>query len=146
MRAGRRYRAGAPAAGAAVVEFALLGTMIFGALTQLVVIVGMVHRATLATTAAAREAGRAVAVADGELDLARRLDAVLASAARNHGLAPGSLMVAVDGDRRRGALVRVRVRTEVPVLRVPFVGGLPGPVLPVEATYTLRVDRYRSLP
>lgn len=146
MSTGHRNPPSVPAGGAAVVEFALLGTLIFGVLTQLVVIVGMVHRATLATTAAAREAGRAVAVADGELDLARRLDAVLHSAARNHGLAPGSLVVAADGDRRRGALVRVRVRTEVPVLRVPFVGGLPGPVLPVEAVYTLRVDRYRSLP
>jgi len=139
---GIRWREG----GASIVEFAVLGTLVFGMLTQLVVLFGLVHRATLATTAAAREVGRAVAVAADDADLARRTLITLDAVTRNHGLAAGSLAVGVEGDRRRAATVRVRVRTTVEVVRIPFLGAVPGPVIPVEATQLVRIDRYRSLP
>ena len=39
----------------------------------------------------------------------------------------------------------VRVRTEVPVASIPFIGSVvPGLTVPVEATHAVRIDRYRS--
>lgn len=150
MRARRTRRVGPEGpggdGGASIVEFAVLGTLVFGMLTQLVVLFGVVHRATLATTAAAREVGRAVAVAADDADLTRRTLVTVDAVTRNHGLAPGSLAVDVEGDRRRAATVRVRVRTTVAVVRIPFLGAVPGPLIPVEATQLVRIDRYRSLP
>ncbi len=70
---------------------------------------------------------------------------VVEQAGRNHGLAPGALHASVEGARVRGALLRVRVRTDVPVLRVPFVGAIwPSLSVPVEATHVVQLDRYRS--
>ena len=53
---------GAERAGSSIVEFAILGTLVFGVLVQAVVLFGVLHRATLATSVAAREYGRAVVV------------------------------------------------------------------------------------
>ncbi len=66
-------------------------------------------------------------------------------AARNHGLAAGSLHASVEGRRGRGELLRVHVRTEVPVFRIPFLGDVFGSVaVPVEATHVVQIDRYRG--
>lgn len=131
--------------GSAIVEFAVLGTLVFGVLIHSVVLFGVLHRATLATSAAAREYGRAVVVADSEDEAVARGALVVEQAGRNHGLAPGALQASVEGLRRRGELLRVRVRTEVPVLRIPFVGAVwPSLAVPVEATHVVRLDRYRS--
>jgi hypothetical protein len=142
----RRAR-GAGDRGSAVVELAVLGSLIFGVLVQGVVLFGTLHRATLATSAAAREVGRAVVVAGSEADARARVAMVVAQCERNHGLPPGSLQVSVQGTRARGELLRVRVGTAVPVVRVPFVGAvLPAVAIPVEATHVVLVDRYRSGP
>jgi hypothetical protein len=51
----------------------------------------------------------------------------------------------VEGVRRRGELLRVRVQTDVAVLRIPFVGEVwPSLSVPVEATHVVQLDRYRS--
>ena len=132
-------------AGTAIVEMAILGSLIFGVLIHVLVVFGSLHRATLATGAAAREYGRAIVVADSEAEAARRGDAVVELAARNHGMAPRSLHASAAGFRQRGAVLVVRVRTEVPIATIPFLGsvwsGLSGPV---EATHAVRLDRYRS--
>jgi len=127
------------------VEFAILGTLIFGVLVQTVVLFGVLHRATLATSAAAREYGRAVVVADTEGEAATRGALVVEQATRNHGLPSGSLRATVEGERVRGELLRVRVRTDVPIFRIPFVGDVfPSVAVPVEATHSVQLDRYRS--
>src|SRR5207342_2066888 len=77
--------------GSAIVEVAVLGSLIFGVLLHVLVVFGALHRATLATSSAAREYGRAIVVADSEAEAARRGDAAVELAGRNHGLAPGSL-------------------------------------------------------
>ena len=91
-------------AGTAVVEMAILGSLIFGVLIHVLVVFGSLHRATLATSAAAREYGRAIVVADTEAEAARRGDAAVELAARNHGLASGSLRASAGGFRQRGAV------------------------------------------
>ena len=132
-------------AGTAVVEMAILGSLIFGVLIHVLVVFGSLHRATLATSAAAREYGRAIVVADTEAEAAQRGDAAVELAGRNHGLAPGALHASFGGMRRRGEVLVVRVRTEVPIASIPFIGSVwPGLSVPVEAAHAVRIDRYRS--
>ncbi len=133
--------------GSAIVEFALLGSLVFGVLVQAIVMFGTLHRATLATSAAAREYGRAVVVADSVDEASTRGALVVEQAARNHGLASGSLRASVEGTRARGELLTVHVRTDVPVLHIPFIGAVWSSVsIPVEATHVVMIDRYRSEP
>ena len=133
--------------GSSIVEFAILGSLIFGVLIQAVVLFGVLHRATLATSAAAREYGRAIVVADSVDEAQLRGTLVVEQATRNHGLPAGSLQATVEGERVRGELLRVHVRTEVPIFRIPFLGDvLPSVSVPVEATHAVQVDRYRSAP
>lgn len=140
----RRVR-GHGSTGSAVAEFAVLGVFVFGVLVRVIVLFGTLERATLATSAAAREVGRVVVLAESDGDAARRGGLVVEQAARDHGLPPGSLEPRVEGAVTRGARVRVTVRTEVPVLRVPFIGAVwPSLSIPVEATHVVQVDRYRS--
>ena len=131
--------------GSALIELAILGSLIFGVLIHVILIFGALHRATLATSAAAREYGRAIVVSDSEAEAARRGDGAVELAGRNHGLAPRALHTSLAGIRRRGAVLMVRVRTEVPVASIPFLGSvLPHLTVPVEATHAVRIDRYRS--
>lgn len=131
--------------GTAIVELAVLGSLIFGLLVQAVVLFGTLHRATLATSAAAREYGRAVMLADSEADALARGRLVVAQAAGNHGLEPEALVATVEGRRGRGELLVVRVRTSVPIARLPFVGEVwPSLGVPVESTHAVQIDRYRG--
>lgn len=133
--------------GSAIIEMALLGTLIFGVLVQAMVLFGVLHRATLATSAAAREYGRAIVLADSERDALTRGDLVVEQAARNHGLPSRSLHATVEGTRARGELLRVHVRTDVAIFRIPFLGDVfPSVSVPVEATHVVQIDRYRSAP
>ena len=69
----------------------------------------------------------------------------MALTARNHGLAPDALHATVDGVRRRGEVLVVRVSTRVPVARIPLLDvAVPGLTVPVEARHAVRLDRYRS--
>jgi hypothetical protein len=131
--------------GSAIVETAVLGSLVFGVLIHVLVVFGTLHRATLATSAAAREFGRTIVVADSEADAAQRGRIAVQLVARNHGLAPDALHATVVGVRRRGAVLVVRVRTDVPVVSVPFIGSVTaGLTVPVEASYAVRLDPYRS--
>ena len=131
--------------GSAIVEVAVLGSLVFGVLIHVLVVFGTLHRATLATSAAAREYGRVIVIADSEADAVRRGDAAVALIAHSHGLRVDALHASAIGWRRRGAVLVVRVRTEVPVASIPFIGSVvPGLTVPVEATHAVRIDRYRS--
>lgn len=131
--------------GSSIVEFSVLGVLGFGLLVQVVVLFGVLHRATLATSAAARELGRVVVLANSETDANRLGAAVVENAARNHGFPAGALRPRLEGPVARGQELRVTVHTEVDVVRLPFVGSLlPSLSVPVEATHVVKVDRYRS--
>ena len=96
-----------------------------------VVQVGLVVRAQVLVTHAAREAARAAAV-DPDPDAAARA----AGAATD--LDPGRLRVEVADRAGRGSQVHVRVRYRA-VTDVPFVGVLVGD-LTIEADATMRVE------
>ena len=130
-----------------MVEFAVLGVVLLGILVEVIVLFGTLQRATLATSAAAREVGRAVVLADSLDDAAARSAVVMDQAAANHGLAPENLDASVDGELVRGARLRVTVATEVSLVRIPFIGPIwPSLSVPVESTHVVQVDRYRSFP
>jgi hypothetical protein len=131
--------------GSAIIEIAILGSLVFGVLLHVLLVFGALHRATLATSAAAREYGRAIVVADSEGEAAERGAIAVELAGRNHGLAPGALAPSVVGLRRRGEVLVVRVRTDVQVASIPFLGSISSALtVPVEATNAVRLDRYRS--
>jgi hypothetical protein len=127
------------------VEFAVLGTLIFGLLLETVVLFGVLHRATLATSAAARAVGRSATVASSASDADARARLAVSEAERNHGLAPGSMHPQIEGTRSRGGLLRVHVWTAVPVVRLPFVGAVVRSLsVTVESTNVVQLDPYKS--
>ncbi len=143
-----RFRASAGSeVGSAIVEFAVLGIVLLGVLVEVIVLFGTLQRSTLATSAAAREVGRAVVLAESIDDAAARSGVVVDQAATNHGLPADSLHATVDGELARGARLRVTVATEVPLVQIPFLGPVwPSLSVPVESTHVVQVDRYRSFP
>ena len=125
----------------------MLGVVLLGVLVEVIVLFGTLQRATLATSAAAREVGRAVVLADTLDEAASHAAIVMDQAAANHGMAPESLDASVDGQLVRGARLRVTVATVVPLVRVPFIGPVwPSLSVPVESSHVVQVDRYRSFP
>lgn len=139
---GRRHESGS-----AIVEFVVLGVVLLGVFVEVIVMFGTLQRATLATSAAAREVGRAVVLADSIDDAGSRSAIVIGQATANHGLPAESLRASLDGELARGERLRITVATEVPVLRIPFIGPVwPSLSVPVEATHVVQVDRYRSFP
>lgn len=132
--------------------------MVFLALLlPLVYVIGLmagVQRALLATSSAAREVGRVWVTSQDAASARTRAAVAFQDVMGNFGYPPGdrntSLEVCVGppscaGAFGPGAELRVRVVERVPVFRVPFLGALAGPVLPVGATNRTRVDRYRGL-
>ena len=83
--------------GSSIVEFSVIGVLGFGLLVQVIVLFGVLHRATLATSAAAREVGRAVVLADSDDVAMRHASVVVEEVARDHGLPSGSLQPHVEG-------------------------------------------------
>lgn len=132
------------AQGSAVVEMAVLGSLLLAVLSQAVVSVGAVQRMALATSLAAREGGRAAMLADNPAEAWAALDAVVGEVVRNHGLARDSIVVAVTGGLSRGGRLSVSVNGRVELARLPFGGASGAIALPVQGRWTTRVDSYRS--
>jgi len=132
-------------AGTATVEMAVLGSLIFGVLVHAIVLFGVIQRSMLAASAAAREVGRVVVLADTQPEAEQRAGRVLAQVAINHGLAVSDFDVALSGALMRGEKLRVTVRTSAPVASLPFIGSVwPTLSVPIEAVYVGRVDKFRS--
>ncbi|MFN2388129.1 MAG: hypothetical protein ABR575_00775 [Actinomycetota bacterium] len=132
--------------GQAVIETLLMGLLLLVPLIWMIAVLADVHRAALATTAAAREAG-ADAVRSADLVLARRaVDVAVAHALDDHGFSPRSADVRLDVERdlARGSAVEVEVSIPVTVVKFPLLGSVSGPAVHVRARYVARVDPYRS--
>jgi Flp pilus assembly protein TadG len=130
--------------GSAPIEFALaVGLLLLPIAALVSVFPTWVERQSMARVAA-REAARAVVLADswdtGVLTAMERSDRVAA----NHGVAPADLHVVVDGALTRGASVTATASVEIPISIVPGFGSTGGFTWTV--THTERVDDYRSLP
>jgi hypothetical protein len=147
--------------GAAVVEL-LAGFLVLVVpwVYVLVVVVADVQRALLATSSAAREAGRVYVTAGSRADAERRAGVAYREVLANFGLRAGDRRAAMRleaacppaggragcvGGFGPGAEVRVVVTWRVPVARLPFVGAVGAPSVTVGATQHSRVDRFRGL-
>lgn len=131
------------------IEAVPFGVLVFVSGSLLLVNIWGVVDTKFAADAAAREATRYLAEsAAAEVDAGRVRDharALAVTTMEAHGR-PGPVDVEVDpaiGDIRRCARVRVTVRSTVPAIRIPFVGG-HGRAFDVAASHTELVDPTRS--
>ena len=139
--------------GAAVVELLLLP------LLYVMVVMADVQRALLATSSAAREAGRVYVTGADRVDAERRAGVAYREVLATYGMGAGDARAGMGlqvgcpagvgagcaGGFGPGAEVRVVVTYRVPVARLPFLGAVAGPGLTVGATHHTRVDRFRGL-
>jgi hypothetical protein len=137
----RVVRRGQNESGQALVEAALaipvLLLLVFG-----VVAVGRVTEAKVAVQAAARESGRALAVAPSEEQGVADAWMAAEAVAAGHGLDGSELRIELDsGGFARGGTVSSEVRYSVPLSDLPLLGFLN---VEVSARHSERIDIYRS--
>lgn len=131
--------------GQALVETLLLGLIMMAPLLWGLGVLADIHRAALATTAAAREAGFEAARSIDPRHARSAADRAVAIALRDHGLDPGRARVDwAIGGLQRGDAVQVVVSYPVSVLSAPFLGEVAGPAIWTHAKSVARIDRYRS--
>ncbi len=142
-RRARRRGDGGQVGGMEVLPF---GFLLFVSATLLIANAWGVIDAKLAVTAAAREGVRAyVEAADpvsGARSAVRRAGETLAAYGRGGSRAAVGSPV-LDGGFRRCGRVSLTVSYDLPVIAVPFIGGL-GRLQPVASTFSEVVDPYRS--
>jgi hypothetical protein len=122
-----------------------------------IVVMAEVQRALLAVSTAAREVGRVYVTSATAEEAERRTALAYKEVLENFGYGGGdpraALVVRAEctsqasdcvGGIGPGAEVMVRVTYRVPVARLPFIGTIAGPDLPIGATHHTRVDRYRA--
>jgi hypothetical protein len=151
--------------GAAVVELLVVFVTLVVPLVYVMVVMADVQRALLATSSAAREAGRVYVTGSDRVEAERRAALAYREVLATYGMGPGDpgagmrlRVVCPAGDGSGpgvgsgcaggfgpGAEVEVVVTYRVPVARVPFLGSVSGPGVTVGATQHTRVDRYRGL-
>ena len=156
---GRWERSGAGERGAAVVELLVVFLTLLVPLVYVMVVMADVQRALLATSSAAREAGRVYVTGADRVEAERRAGVAYREVLGTYGMRagdPGAGMrvragcpvaagAGCDGGFGPGAEVEVVVTYRVPVARLPFLGAVAGPGVTVGATHHTRVDRYRGL-
>jgi hypothetical protein len=132
--------------GQALIESILLGLLLLVPIVWGLMVLTNVHRAALASTSAAREAGfdavRSIdlSTADESIEQAARL------ALENHGLDSDEATVRWSAPRglARGATVEVRIGIPVRVMRLPFTEISSGPSVWIRSTHVARVDPFAS--
>ena len=153
--------------GAAVVELLVVFVTLVVPLVYVMVVMADVQRALLATSSAAREAGRVFVTGSDRVEAERRAAVAYREVLATYGIragdpaaglrlragcpAPAEAEAAAGveegcaGGFGPGAEVEVVVTYRVPVARLPFLGAVAGPGVTVGATHHTRVDRYRGL-
>ncbi len=127
--------------GSALIEAALVLPAVL-VLAFGVVMTGRVAQAQVAVQAAAREAGRALAVApSASADLTSGRERALAVAG-GHGLAPERFVVVLDaGGFGRGATVRAQAAYTVGLGDLPMLGQID---VTVSSSHEERIELYRG--
>jgi hypothetical protein len=156
---GRAGRGSRPEAGAAVVELLVVALTLLVPLVYVMVVMADVQRALLATSGAAREAGRVYVTGPDRVTAERRARAVYREVLASYGMPAGDPRASLRlrarcppentsgcaGGFGPGAEVEVVVTYRVPVARLPFLGSVAGAGITIGATHHTRVDRYRGL-
>ena len=146
-------------AGAAVVELLVVALTLLVPLVYVMVVMADVQRAMLATSGAAREAGRVYVTGSDRVTAERRAGAAYREVLASYGMRAGDPRASLRlragcpaegasgcaGGFGPGAEVEVVVTYRVAVARLPFLGSVAGPGITVGATHHTRVDRYRGL-
>ena len=163
LRTGEPSPRAGPAAGAergaAVVELLVVFLTLLVPLVYVMVVMADVQRALLATSSAAREAGRVYVTGADRVDAERRAGVAYREVLATYGMRAGDPRAwmrlrarcppeagpGCPGGFGPGAEVEVEVTYRVPVARLPFLGAVAGPGVTVGATHHTRVDRYRGL-
>jgi hypothetical protein len=144
--------------GAAVVELVVVFLTLVVPLVYAMVVMADVQRALLATSGAAREAGRVYVTGSDRRDAERRAGLAYREVLATYGMrvgdpradlrlragCPAGAGSGCVGGFGPGAEVEVVVTYRVPVARLPFLGALAAPGVTVGATHHTRVDRYRG--
>jgi hypothetical protein len=145
--------------GAAVVELLVVFVVLMVPLVYVMLVMADVQRALLATSSAAREAGRLYVTGSDRVDAERRAWSGYREVLATYGVeagdpragmrlgsgCPPEAAAGCAGGFGAGAEVRVVVTYRVPVARVPFLGAVAGPGVTIGATHHTRVDRYRGV-
>jgi hypothetical protein len=145
--------------GAAVVELLVVFLTLLVPLVYVMVVMADVQRALLATSSAAREAGRVYVTGPDRPSAERRAEVAYAEVLASYGIRPGDPRAGMRlrarcppeaapgcvGGFGPGAEVEVEVTYRVPVARLPFLGAVAGPEVTIGATHHTRIDRYRGL-
>jgi hypothetical protein len=145
--------------GAAVVELLAGFLVLLVPLVYALVVVADVQRALLATSSAAREAGRVYVTASSRAEAERRAAVAYREVLANFGLRAGDPRAALrveaacptgapvgcTGGFGPCAEVRVVATYRVAVARLPLVGALGVPSVTVGATQRSRVDPFRGV-
>ncbi|MEA2499586.1 MAG: hypothetical protein QOH26_1991 [Actinomycetota bacterium] len=132
--------------GHGVIDVFLLGLLFLAPLVWGLGVLADLHRAALATTAAAREAGFDAAAADDP----SQADAAVEDAVRRAFVdqsmdATGSrVRWSASPNLERGGRVEVIVAYPVTVLQAPFLGRVSGPSIWVTAKHVAPIDLYGS--
>jgi hypothetical protein len=141
-----------------VVELLVVFLTLLLPLVYVLVVMADVQRALLATSSAAREAGRVYVTGSDRVDAERRAGVAYRDVLAAYGIGAGDSRAGMRlqvrcaagvgpgcaGGFGPGAEVRVVVTYRVPVARLPFLGAVAGPGLTVGATHHTRVDRFRG--
>lgn len=130
--------------GFALVEAILLALVLIVPLVWLLGMLAHVHRAALGTTAAAREAGFAVARDTTGTAGPSGIDMAVARALRDQHLDVRRARVGVSlpNGTERGGAVHIEIVYPVPMLDLPIFDRLPS--ISVSVEHDVIIDRYRS--
>jgi len=136
--------------GSGMVELIWLGLILLLPIVYVVVSAAAVQRGAFATTAAARAAARAFALAD--TDARGRVEAQAAArrAFADQGLPGQSIDVRIDCPpypicHQGGAVISVVVRTRVPMPLLPALLGGHAPGIDVDAEQTVPIGQYQEV-
>lgn len=134
--------------GFALIETVLLGLLLLIPLVWALGVLAELHRAALASSAAAREAGIDAARSSQHVLAGRAVDDAVARAFADEGLDPKGAHVvwSAGAGLDRGGTVEVEVSYPVTVLQAPLLGRIAGPSIWVKAVHAVRIDPYRSRP
>jgi hypothetical protein len=149
-----------------VVELLVVFLTLVVPLVYAMVVMADVQRALLATSSAAREAGRVYVTGPDRVEAERRAGVAYRQVLATYGIRAGDPAAGMrlragcpaEAEAEAGAVgegcavgfgpgaeVEIVVTYRVPVARLPFLGAVTGPGVTVGATHHTRVDRYRGL-